>query len=300
MESLLDQDEESPLYGTFEGSTASVSHQSCAHRAFVVFLQISFLLLLLSLFVVHLFIPFALIYDSFNHDACWNEFFVYSELTWLSTAMAAILTMLALARDDILLERGESEQRCQVALCLPGTPFLTVALSFIVGGVRLLWDAQSSPCAQGTEDTPVDQVCAQACPLIFAGISTYVTSLSSFLLVLIALVLWAPPFYVWLPALLDGRCWRSERWGWETVKLVLENGTTRRAYCNGQPSDAIATDQCCICMEALEYDVEDDEESPIVRTSRCRHLFHAACLDQWVHHRRRMPTCPLCRHELRL
>uniref|UniRef100_A0A0E0L3T2 RING-type domain-containing protein n=1 Tax=Oryza punctata TaxID=4537 RepID=A0A0E0L3T2_ORYPU len=53
------------------------------------------------------------------------------------------------------------------------------------------------------------------------------------------------------------------------------------AYCGG------GGDRCCgICLEEMR----DGEKCR--RPGRCRHAFHAACVDEWLTTRR---TCPCCR-----
>lgn len=47
--------------------------------------------------------------------------------------------------------------------------------------------------------------------------------------------------------------------------------------------------ECAICLSVIG----EDEE---IKELRCRHLFHEACLDQWLRLRNR--TCPLCRDNL--
>jgi E3 ubiquitin-protein ligase RHA2 len=44
--------------------------------------------------------------------------------------------------------------------------------------------------------------------------------------------------------------------------------------------------QCMFCLT----DMSDGEE---MRELRCQHIFHRACLDEWLEHR--WATCPICR-----
>lgn len=44
-------------------------------------------------------------------------------------------------------------------------------------------------------------------------------------------------------------------------------------------------ENCCICLDQLK-------EGDLAKTMTCqKHTFHAACLDEWLHHK---GTCPLC------
>jgi hypothetical protein len=72
-----------------------------------------------ALIVIHFFLPFSMIYETVRVDSCWSNFYIYSEMTWLATAMAAVLFILALAREDGLRDqssRYERNRRRQIQL----------------------------------------------------------------------------------------------------------------------------------------------------------------------------------------
>lgn len=50
--------------------------------------------------------------------------------------------------------------------------------------------------------------------------------------------------------------------------------------------------ECSICLDVLKKEGEE-----CVTTYECNHIFHLNCLNSWV---RTSPSCPLCRHELRV
>jgi len=58
-------------------------------------------------------------------------------------------------------------------------------------------------------------------------------------------------------------------------------------------SDAVAADcgQCPICLE----DFTEDDSGEVLRTLKCQHYFHTACLKDWLQVNR---DCPLCRQDL--
>lgn len=47
-----------------------------------------------------------------------------------------------------------------------------------------------------------------------------------------------------------------------------------------------SNDSCAICLEKME-----DEDN--VRGLECAHVFHVACVDEWLS--RQQPSCPVCR-----
>ncbi|XP_058079873.1 E3 ubiquitin-protein ligase RHA2A-like [Magnolia sinica] len=50
-------------------------------------------------------------------------------------------------------------------------------------------------------------------------------------------------------------------------------------------------EECVVCLNKIE-------EGEEIRELRCEHLFHRACLDQWIGYRH--GTCPICRGSLPL
>lgn len=50
--------------------------------------------------------------------------------------------------------------------------------------------------------------------------------------------------------------------------------------------------ECSICLDMLKKEGEE-----CVTTYECNHSFHLTCLNSWVKTR---PSCPLCRHDLRV
>lgn len=50
--------------------------------------------------------------------------------------------------------------------------------------------------------------------------------------------------------------------------------------------------ECSICLDNLKKEGEE-----CVTTYECNHNFHLKCLNSWVKTR---PSCPLCRHDLRV
>lgn len=54
-----------------------------------------------------------------------------------------------------------------------------------------------------------------------------------------------------------------------------------------------ASEDCAICLEPIIGDGDRDRDrNPILK---CRHRFHAPCLDQWLLHQ---AQCPLCRDRI--
>ena len=68
--------------------------------------------------------------------------------------------------------------------------------------------------------------------------------------------------------------------------------TKRQAFTGGNADE----NQCSICFEFL-----DSEQQPLFTGAKCKHVFHAACINQWCNSRFYSIndcTCPLCRELL--
>ena len=310
-------DEASPLvhsYGTFQGRPVTRTDGSQCWTVLLEIVQLSFLILMILLAGVHLFIPFAMIYDTFAHESCWSSFYIYSEMTWLSTTTTVILLILILAREDVLRERQGSP--FDVGLWLPGVPFLGISTVFVVGGMHLLLYWKTNPCASSLtmDSDPSDMpTCAETCPTIYMGIGFYVSTLSLFLGTILILLVSAPPFHQWLPALfgLDEDVAKYEaaredemRKSLEEIRLVRDAESHRILALRANDTSLHGASQsfaatCCICLD--DFEVQDannaSETSAIVQTRSCHHTFHSDCIRNWFHRssRRRRLTCPLCR-----
>ena len=64
---------------------------------------------------------------------------------------------------------------------------------------------------------------------------------------------------------------------------MMENGLTPKELAE---EDSLQNEGCSICCEF----------SLVVTETKCRHIFHNSCLQEWC---KEMPTCPLCRSDLR-
>ena len=58
------------------------------------------------------------------------------------------------------------------------------------------------------------------------------------------------------------------------------------------PSSQLLED-CTVCLEPF------NDGHTLVKATNCRHLFHKACLITWSRQKPMLPTCPLCRADLR-
>jgi hypothetical protein len=69
--------------------------------------------------------------------------------------------------------------------------------------------------------------------------------------------------------------------------------TKRQAFTGGNADE----NQCSICFESL-----DSEQQPLFTGAKCKHVFHAACINTWCANRNFNSindcTCPLCRELL--
>ena len=48
---------------------------------------------------------------------------------------------------------------------------------------------------------------------------------------------------------------------------------------------------CCICFEEFSIDAK-------VKETKCNHLFHSSCLQEWIKRKIEKPDCPQCRVEI--
>jgi len=75
--------------------------------------------------------------------------------------------------------------------------------------------------------------------------------------------------------------------------LPPQPGPAAAAAAGAPDTDAwsIRTDRdvCPICLD-------DYQEDDLLRILPCKHEFHAACVDQWLIHRKRY--CPLCKFDV--
>uniref|UniRef100_A0A7N0VAE1 RING-type domain-containing protein n=1 Tax=Kalanchoe fedtschenkoi TaxID=63787 RepID=A0A7N0VAE1_KALFE len=69
----------------------------------------------------------------------------------------------------------------------------------------------------------------------------------------------------------------------DSLELTTYGDITAQSACDEEP--------CAVCLNRLE-------EEDAVRRLRCRHVFHAECIDKWIEYDHEHVTCPLCRAAL--